>query len=269
MVNKDVERWRLLLEGANCADYNMTVDWVLLNYTELPVLRFYLWAPPALSLGWSQSPDDLDREAIIEDGLDVVFRPTGGRAIYHHGELTYSVIFPWGHPITQMTIMESYERISQALVAGLHNLGIQAEFGRGERNLYKNPSCFASTSRYEVLVNGKKIIGSAQRRTKKGLVQQGTILIDKSYLKLSKYIAPDKDKTSFVSKSISLSEIPQNKAEIEKMRSALISGFESAFGVVFSQDYLLDEEHKAVKNLLANNLYMPFSRKIKLDIDSM
>lgn len=261
--------WRLIIDEAHDGFYNMALDWTLLSCSNIPTLRFYTWDPPALSIGWSQVTTDLNIRAILDDSLDVVRRPTGGRAIFHQDELTYSVIFPYGHYMTKHSIMESYRIISEALVEGLKRLGINAEFGRGERNLYKNPSCFASASRYEVLVNGKKLIGSAQRRTKKGLIQQGTILLDKSYLDLVKYISAEGDKDLLALKSISLSEITDNGDDEQKLVLKMKEGFEKIFNVKLVKNSLKNDEVLFQKTLAYLNEYSPFSSKIVLDIKNL
>ena len=151
-----------------------------------PTLRLYAWEPPCLSLGYAQSVADISLEELTSQGWEFVRRPTGGRAILHTDELTYSVIGPHDDPHLAGGILESYSNLSQALLSALHMLGIPAEaqesstgpdasrIVRGvEKN--KNPVCFEIPSNYEITVNGKKLIGSAQARRKEGVLQHGSL----------------------------------------------------------------------------------------------
>ena len=155
------------------------LEWAYSSGESLPVLRFFLWRPPAISLGYLQSESDIDAEKCARDGIDIVRRPTGGRAILHSAEFTYSVTIPPWHPLAKMTILQTYNEISRALALGLRNLGIPAKLARGTGRINpKNPSCFSSTSRYELVVDGKKLVGSAQRRKNGGMYIRNDELID-------------------------------------------------------------------------------------------
>jgi len=140
-----------------------------------PTLRLYAWQPPCLSLGYAQPFADVNLEALAAQGWDVVRRPTGGRAILHADELTYAVIAPQDHPIVSGSVLESYRRISQALLNALQYLGIPARADREYEAIEQNGAvCFEVPSNYEITVNGKKIIGSAQARRMQGVLQHGS-----------------------------------------------------------------------------------------------
>ncbi|HEX7976804.1 MAG TPA: hypothetical protein VF498_20525, partial [Anaerolineales bacterium] len=143
----------------------------------LPTLRLYAWEPPCLSLGYSQPAADVDRAALATHGWELVRRPTGGRAILHTDELTYSVIGPENGRGLAGSVLESYHTLSDALLEALHRLdipalalptplgGSRAQNGAAEPN-GKGPVCFEAPSNYEITVNGKKLVGSAQARRK-------------------------------------------------------------------------------------------------------
>lgn len=146
---------------------------------EPPVLRLYAWKPGCVSLGQAQSIGDINLPRCHEMGWDVVRRPTGGRAVLHIDELTYSVIAPKHEPRVQGSIIESYRRLSLALLKALHLLGLDATADK-EYDLpigsQKNAAvCFEVPSNYEITVQGKKLIGSAQARKHQGVLQHGSL----------------------------------------------------------------------------------------------
>ena len=182
--------WKLLDSGSNIGAYNMAADEELLGRAQageaMPVLRFYAWDPPAVSLGRFQDIKlAVNADACKRLGFDIVRRITGGRSVLHHRELTYSIIARADNRLFHPSVLGTYKVIAACLLAGLQNLGIPAEIvSRGGRHAAlvkkeaKDPACFSSPSWYEILANGKKIIGSAQRRVEGAFLQHGSILID-------------------------------------------------------------------------------------------
>jgi lipoate-protein ligase A len=142
-----------------------------------PTLRFYRWAPPCVSLGRHQKLSDVDREVCAARGYDIVRRPTGGRAILHTDELTYSVAAPDSDPRVAGGVMDAYHHLSQGLVAGLRLLGIAADEAPGSNRAGPNVSaaCFEVPSAYEICVGGRKLMGSAQYRAGRMVLQHGTL----------------------------------------------------------------------------------------------
>jgi lipoate-protein ligase A len=142
-----------------------------------PTLRFYAWSPPCLSLGRSQPLADVDLAACRTAGVDVVRRPTGGRAILHTDELTYSVAIVQRDPRAAGDVVDSYRRISEGLLAGLHQLGVEAvqAVGQSASEADQTAVCFETPSAYEITVSGKKLVGSAQWRARGGVLQHGTL----------------------------------------------------------------------------------------------
>ena len=175
--------WRLILTESAHGDWNMAVDEAILESVcrrdVLPTLRLYSWRFPCLSLGYAQPFADVDYTATINHGWEVVRRPTGGRAILHTDELTYSVIAPLNDPLVYGSIIESYQRISQALLGALQRIGLPARADREYQHKVAEtkivPVCFEVSSNYEITVAGKKLVGSAQARRKGGVLQHGSL----------------------------------------------------------------------------------------------
>jgi lipoyl(octanoyl) transferase len=182
--------WKFIDSGANPAARNMSIDEELLTCAQAgektPVLRFYHWDPPAISLGRFQKIEEaVNTDACKRLGYDVVRRITGGRAVLHNRELTYSIVARTDDPLFPPDVHGTYKVIAAGLLAGFRNLGLPAEIvSRSGRhadlvdNKDKNPACFSSPSWYEIVVRGKKIAGSAQRRLSHAFLQHGSILIE-------------------------------------------------------------------------------------------
>jgi lipoate-protein ligase A len=144
-----------------------------------PTLRLYAWEPACISLGLAQHSGDIDLEALRQRGWELVRRPTGGRAILHTDEMTYAVIAAPGEPLMRGGVLESYNRIAQALLRALERLALPARaesaYALPAGTDRKGPVCFEVPSNYEITVGGKKLIGSAQARRKDGVLQHGTL----------------------------------------------------------------------------------------------
>ncbi len=173
--------WRLIITPPARGAWNMAVDESILEHIghgeSLPTLRLYSWQPPCLSLGHAQPFADVDVHRLEERGWDVVRRPTGGRAILHTDELTYSVIAPTDEPRVAGSILESYNRLAGALMRAVKSLGLPVEIKEdsGAHRETPNPVCFEVPAAYEITVHAKKLIGSAQARRKEGVLQHGSL----------------------------------------------------------------------------------------------
>lgn len=142
-----------------------------------PTLRLYGWSPPCLSLGYAQPIQDADRDRLAAFGWDLVRRPTGGRAILHADELTYAVIGPVTDPDLTGSVLESYLRLSRGLMAALEEIGL-ASLTRSNGTAPdpdSRPICFENPGPYEILAQGKKLVGSAQVRRKGSMLQHGSL----------------------------------------------------------------------------------------------
>ncbi len=176
--------WRLIHTPPAGGAWNMAVDEAILEGARagavLPTLRLYAWQPPCLSLGYAQPFSDVALPRLAALGWDVVRRPTGGRAILHTDELTYSVTGPQDEPRLAGSVLESYQRLSAALLEALRQLNLPAQaagahLSAAEGADPKGPVCFEVPSDYEIVVGGKKLIGSAQARRKGGVLQHGAL----------------------------------------------------------------------------------------------
>jgi lipoate-protein ligase A len=173
--------WRLLITPPAHGAWNMAVDEAVLEEVgrggSLPTLRLYAWEPACLSLGYAQSISDVDIPLLRARGWDLVRRPTGGRAVLHTDEITYSVIAPLAEPRLAGTVFESYSRLAVALVEALHLLDLPVEIQERVETSGKtpNPVCFEIPSTSEITIAGKKLVGSAQARRKEGILQHGSL----------------------------------------------------------------------------------------------
>jgi lipoate-protein ligase A len=174
-----MRQWRLIYDHPMPGAVNMAVDEALLEAVgagqSSPTLRFYAWEPACLSLGYGQASADADAERLRALGWQSVRRPTGGRAILHTDELTYSLALPADHPLAAGDVVVSYQRISQALLVGLEQLGAAAHSDLQTEKRTSGPICFEVPSHYEITVKGRKLIGSAQVRRHKGVLQHGSL----------------------------------------------------------------------------------------------
>lgn len=185
-MNFQKSTWRLLITPPAPGVWNMAVDEAILEAIgdgkARPTLRLYAWVPPCLSLGYSQPVEDVDLTALQERNWDIVRRPTGGRAILHTDELTYSVIGPSNEPRLAGSLLKSYQVLSSALLDALHILGAQANASPESASLpgasNQGPVCFEVPSNYEITVDGKKLVGSAQARRKEGVLQHGSLPLE-------------------------------------------------------------------------------------------
>ena len=176
------DNWRLLITGPAHGAWNMAVDEAILEEVSrgnsLPTLRLYAWEPPCLSIGYAQPISNVDLVRLRAYDWELVRRPTGGRAVLHTDELTYSVIAPSKEPLVAGTLLESYQRLAKALVEALHLLVLPVEVQEKAVNpaaKNTNPVCFEVPSAYEITIDGKKLVGSAQARRKEGVLQHGSL----------------------------------------------------------------------------------------------
>lgn len=177
--------WRVLSHAAQDGPRNMAVDEAIVSAVEAgrvpPTLRFYAWDGPTVSLGCLQAARRaVEREACDRLGVKIVRRPTGGRAVLHDEELTYSLCVPLDRSWAHLSVGDSFRRIGEGLVAGLRRLGIAATLGKADGPLTSvraAEACFQMPRMPAVLVAGKKIIGSAQRRLGGAILQHGSLLL--------------------------------------------------------------------------------------------
>lgn len=259
--------WIFINSGKQDAAYNMALDEALLEWHAEglipPVIRFYQWEPAALSIGYFQRVErDIHLPAVKEMGLGFVRRPTGGRAVLHEHELTYSVIVSEDYPDMPKTVTEAYRVISEGILQGFRNLGLQAEFSVPESDSQrealsqpKSAVCFDAPSWYELVVEGKKVAGSAQTRQKGVILQHGAILIDldeDKYLNCFSYESEEKRqkvKERLSQKAVSINKIISKAIEVDQCIPAFKNGFESALNIHLTSFSLTPEQQQYVENL--------------------
>jgi lipoate-protein ligase A len=256
--------WRVIIDREQDAFTNMSVDEVLLegqiNGESPPTLRFYSWRPSAISLGYAQHIATIDLESCNLSGISVVRRITGGRAILHEGDFTYSISARDDNPVVQGTLMDTYRKISQALLAGLQHLGVQAAFSPGGKEPDAVPSsgeaaCFSATSRYELTVNGRKIIGSAQRRKQRAVLQQGSLPLQdtsKKLFSLLQFSDPGQRSLAherYLKKATSLYEALGHPLTFDDVATAFLRGMGNSFQVDLAPGCLQPDEVEQAKKL--------------------
>jgi len=256
--------WRLLRSGFADGATNMAVDEALAAAVAVgdrpPTLRLYGWRPPAVSLGYFQPlGEGIDLAAIRARGYDLVRRPTGGRAILHADELTYSVCVRQDAIRGGHSTMQSYREISRGIIAGLELLGGQVTLGDadGPRSSAPaegaaHPICFAKTARCDLQAQGRKVVGSAQVRRDGGILQHGSIPIT---IDLANHIAvmPGGDRRVasrvLAGAAMSVSELLGRAVSYEALADAVARGFAEALGVELLEGELSAEERTAAHRL--------------------
>jgi lipoyl(octanoyl) transferase len=188
-------QWRLIVDTiAHTGALNMAIDETIMQAVSSggapPTLRFYQWNPPCISLGKHQPLSSIDLQRCWEDGVLVVRRSTGGLAILHTDELTYSLVTHPDDPRGGGAILDSYRKLSQGLVLGLGLLGVTAQMQPVNAGVTHNASaaCFDAPSAYEITVDGRKLIGSAQTRPHGKLLQHGSVPLSGDIGRLARYL---------------------------------------------------------------------------------
>lgn len=205
---------------------------------------------------------EIDIEKVKEKGYGLVRRQTGGRGVLHDKELTYSVIVPESHPKMPTTVTEAYRVISQGLLEGFKNLGFETYFAvprsKEEREKLKQPRssvCFDAPSWYELVVEGRKIAGSAQTRQKGVILQHGSILQDIDVDELFDLFIfkhdrlKNKMKEAFVDKAVAINDISEKHITLNEMEDAFKEGFKEGLQIEFKPLTLTDEQMNKVKEL--------------------
>jgi lipoyl(octanoyl) transferase len=249
------QTWQLLVTPAAAGAWNMALDEVILEAVEQnrapATLRLYAWDPPCLSIGYAQPSKDIDITRLEAMGWDWVRRLTGGRAILHTDELTYSIIAPQSDPRVSGGVLESYRRLSAALLKALHSLNIPAESQPNhqvDRNLGNAAVCFEVPSNYEIVVGGKKLIGSAQARRKSAVLQHGTFPLWGDLTRITQVLAfsDDQDRnaaaTRLLSHATTAESVLGGKLNMDRVVQAFISSFQSELNIQLFSGSLSDKE---------------------------
>ncbi|WP_282138825.1 lipoate--protein ligase family protein [Rossellomorea aquimaris] len=261
------ETWRFIDSGNCSPSFNMALDEALLDWHSEgkipPTIRFYGWDPATLSIGYFQKVEkEINLDAVKEHGLGFVRRPTGGRGVLHEHELTYSVIVSEEHPEMPKTVTEAYRVISEGILKGFQGLGLEAYFAvpktAEEREGLKNPRsavCFDAPSWYELVVEGRKVAGSAQTRQKGVILQHGSILLDLDEDKLFSLFKYPSDRVkermqrAFKSKAVAMNEITSETITMDMAKEAFKKGFEEGLNIHLEPYELSEEETQYVVDL--------------------
>ncbi len=213
-------------------------------------LRFYGWKTPAVSIGYSQKAEtDINLQYCNSAGIDIVKRPTGGRAVLHENELTFSLNVSIENQQFPKNILKSHKKISEALLLGLHKLGINAKLQyKSKKETHRNPFCFSAPSLYELVFDEKKIVGCAQRRFKNSFLEHGSIPLKLDRRKLAFIF---RNGLSFPEKNIEfphfenmagLNELGSYNFSFDQLIENFLKGFELCFEITFQEDTLSDYE---------------------------
>lgn len=250
--------WRLIQDAPQDGPTNMASDEALLLSCQVgrsrPTLRLYRWSNPTVSVGYHQPIDgEVDLTACRQRGVSLVRRPTGGRAVLHHQELTYSLVLPIQEG--SRGVLQDYRWISHCLLLGLKRLGLAAMMSRGGRSTGGcRGLCFLATSRYELAVNGQKLVGSAQRRLSRALLQHGSLLIAIDYAHWTALFPQGKE---LVHRATALEPVLGRRPSFEEVTEAILIGFRETGGVHFENGELTAEEFSLAQNLVARRYNNP------------
>ncbi len=225
-----------------------------------PTLRLFAWEPACLSLGYAQSHADINADSLSERGWTLVRRPTGGRAILHTDEITYSITGQIEDPIFHGSILESYCRLSAALLASTAILGAKADVQEVKdptlQNGITDAVCFEVASNYEITCEGKKLIGSAQARRNRGFLQHGSLPLYGNLDRINEVICypsldeRDAAKTRLLAHATTLENILGYQVSWQQAADAFVAGFQQALGIEFFRSDLSILETERAKQLV-------------------
>jgi len=254
----------------------MAIDEALFIMAErgetLPVFRTYGWQCPAVSLGrFQQVAETVDRDYVCREGIEVVLRPTGGKAVYHDDDIVYALIAGYRDGIFPPHITETYAIISQCLAAGLRTLGVQVTFGPRRMESVGSTCCFASCAPAELCFQSRKILGSAQVRGRGRFLQHGSLLLthhlDRVYDALLPHPTSRNEALTALSLQVAaLSDcLPQGELERvhERVREAWCAAFSQLLDITWEEDDLTAKELEMASTLLAHK-YRPWQQKFLL-----
>jgi len=253
-------RWRLLDTGALPASINMAIDEALLQLhvpgESQPTLRFYQWSPSAVSLGYFQKRHNIDIPACRELGLDVVRRATGGRAVLHENDLTYSVVADSRQGIPS-SLDAAYRLLCKGLLAGFRMLGFEAYLGGEETGSPQEDICFVHASVADIVYQGKKFVGSAQTWKGTSLLQHGSIVLEpqeETWSAIMKTESRDSLRDHLKSRIISLREILGREIDSGELKRAIGMGMAKALQAEFEVGELSPQEWALAREIAANKL---------------
>ncbi len=258
--------WRLLITPPLDGATNMAIDEAILHALAegqgTPTLRLFQWVPPCLSLGYNQHWQEIDEAACRRLGYSWTRRPTGGKAILHTDEATYSLIIPQTDPRIQGGVVESYRILSFGLLRGLEILGVEASQAAdkgdstGPDSNRRGPVCFDTPSRYEITWQGKKLIGSAQLRRKKIVLQHGSLPIHGDLNRILEVLEfSDEDRAAqeelLPQRATTLEQVLGQVLTFETVAAALSQGLAQELNLTLEEQPLTKREQELADKLRA------------------
>ncbi|MEK7682677.1 MAG: biotin/lipoate A/B protein ligase family protein [Chloroflexota bacterium] len=239
-------RWRLIRSTPMSGPENMALDEAILESVSSgaspPTLRLYAWNPPCLSLGYAQVSELVDLEKLQDLGWDLVRRPTGGKAILHTDELTYSVAGLIRDPLFSGGVLASYKRLSAGLMRALQDLGLDPELRVNSPDLASNgdsPVCFEVPGAYEITWAGKKLLGSAQLRRARAVLQHGSLPLEGDIARISRVLRlQDREQASRSVRqaAATVEQALGQRVSWEQVAAAVVSGFRKALDLELVED---------------------------------
>lgn len=252
------ETWFLLDSGHHDAATNMAIDEALLTWQSegkiAPTLRFYGWERPSLTVGHFQRVErTIDLEGVKKHKCDFVRRLTGGSAVLHDDELTYSIVISEAHPNIPKSVNKAYYILAQGLLEGYRILEIDADFAIPERELQERSAvCFETPAIYELVVDGKKLSGNAQTRKSGVLLQHGSIPMSFDYDMLfdlflfSSDRLRERQRNAFKKKAISINDATGKTFTYNELKDAFLLGFKRALNIETTPLHLTDDDWKYI-----------------------
>ena len=230
-----------------------------------PTMRLYGWEPMCLSLGYGQRSRDVDMDRLRARGWQLVRRPTGGKAILHGDEMTYSLSLPIDHPLAAGDVVDSYRRIGAGLASGLEGLGVASisELKDPRDNKGMGPVCFEIASHYEITVAGRKLVGSAQMRRKAGILQHGTIPIRGDVGRICDVLSFEREeeresqRQSLRQRAATLEATMAYRPSWDDVADAIARGVKRAFAYEILCQVLSQEEVDRIETLMAERFANP------------
>lgn len=205
----------------------------LINKNSSPTLRIYTWEPNAISLGYNQPESEINKDLCKNINIDIVKRPTGGRAVLHQGDITYSFVINSELLKNGNTVIASYKEISSSLIYALQELGVNDIKIASSKEAYtKSTACMAISTGADIIYKNKKIIGSAQFRRNNYILQHGSILVNQDFNFASKLL---KVPESSFDDCINLKDIINKVPNYNELANAIIKGFEKNFNISFNK----------------------------------
>ena len=262
--------WRLLHTPPAVGAWNMAVDEAILKQVIVgnapPTLRLYRWDPPCLSLGYAQPASDVDHQALAANGWQLVRRATGGRAILHTDELTYSICGLGSNPILAGDILTSYRRLSEAILLALEMIGLQVKAlpkEDGPKGPQTDPVCFEVPSNYEITADGKKLVGSAQARRKDGVLQHGSLPLYGDLTRITRALVfeTEAQRTQAAQRLLERATTAQSvtgaKVSWDQAAESFGRAFSEKLGIQFKPGDLSEEEMTQADELVASKYANP------------